>query len=348
MIKIGIIGMGRISAKHINGILKAGNAEIVAVCDIDPEKLKEAGDQLNIPESHRFKDYRNLVNCQDVEAVEICTPNYLHVPMATYAAKAGKAVQVEKPLGLSVSDGIDELMSVVKETKVVNMMDFSYRFKESVRYAKHLIENGRLGKLINVNIEYLQSGVFIPGRRLEWRFLKELAGSGTLADLGVHLIDLTRFLIGEFKSVCAMQSTVVKERMKLDSDELAPVLVDDVTSFVAMLENEVIANFMVTKCAIGEGNTIKYELYGTEGVIKFNLNKPDEIEICIGDVDKETAGLHTVKVPKSYVLEEQECFIRTLHGETLPYFPDISEGVRAQKVVDAVLKSAEEGRLVHL
>ncbi len=348
MVKIGIIGMGRISRKHIAGIKEYGNAVITAICDIDTEKLNEVGESLGIPEAYRFTDYLDLINCDEVEAVEICTPNYLHVPMATAAAKAGKAVQVEKPLGLSLNDGIDELTRVIEEKGVVNMMDFSYRFKEAVRYAKKLIDDGRLGKIVNVNIEYLQSGVFIPGRRLEWRFVKEFAGSGTLADLGVHLIDLTRFLLGEFRSVCAMQSTVVKERMKLDSDEFAPVLVDDITSFVASLENEVIANFMVTKCAIGEGNTIKYEIYGTEGVIKFNLNSQKEIALCIGDVDRETGGLHTVQVPDSYALGEQECFIRAIGGEILPYFPDVNEGVKAQRVVDAVLESAQSGRLINL
>lgn len=348
MVRIGIIGLGRISASHIDGIKKAGGAEITAICDIDSEKLQTIGDTLCIPESHRFTDYHDLICCPEVDAVEICTPNYLHVPMAIDAAKAGKHVQVEKPIGISSTDGIDQLLAAVEENGVVNMMDFSYRFRAAVRYAKHLLEQGKLGKLLNVNIEYLQSGVFIPGRRLEWRFVKEYAGSGTLADLGVHLIDMTRFLIGDFQSVCAMQSTVVKERMKLDSDEYAPVLVDDITSFVAKLEGDVIANFLVTKCAIGEANTIKYELYGTDGILKFNLNNPTELTLCIGEIDKETNCIHTVRVPDSFVLEEQACFIRSIKGEDLPYFPDLKEGVAAQKVVDAVLRSAQTASLVNL
>lgn len=350
MVKIGIIGVGRISAQHISGIKEFGNAEITAICDIDTEKLKTVGDELNIPEEYRFTDYFDLINCSEVQAVEICTPNYLHVAMATAAAKARKPVQVEKPLGISATKGIDELVSAIDENDVINMMDFSYRFKSAVRYAKDLIEQGKLGKLLNVNIQYLQSGVFIPGRRLEWRFVKEYAGSGTLADLGVHLIDLTRFLIGDFKSICAMQSTVVKERMKLDSDKYEPVLVDDITSFVAKLDGDVIANFMVTKCALGESNTIIYELYGTKGVIKFNLNNPDEIALCL-DVDyndRETVKAETTSVPNEYKLGEQECFIRTLHGEKLPHFPDVQEGIKAQMVVDAAMESAEKGIIVNL
>ena len=127
-------------------------------------------------------------------------------------------------------------------------------------------------------------------------------------------------------------------------------MVDDITSFVAKLDGDVIANFMVTKCALGESNTIIYELYGTKGVIKFNLNNPDEIALCL-DVDyndRETVKAETISVPTEYKLGEQECFIRTLHGENLPYFPDIKEGLKAQEVVDAVLKSAETQEMVKL
>lgn len=348
MLKIGIIGVGRISAVHIAGIKAAGNSVITAICDIDEQKLKTVGDSLDIPSEYRFTDYKDLIKCSEVDAVEICTPNYLHVPMAIAAVKAGKPIEVEKPLSTDCNDDVKTLLDLIKEKNVVNMMCFSYRFFPAVRYAKHLIEKGLLGKIINVNIEYLQSGAFIPNRRLEWRFVKEYAGSGALADLGVHLIDMTRFLIGDFKSVSAMSSTVIKERMKLDSDEYAPVLVDDITSFIAKLQNDVIANFTVTRCAIGEENTIKYEIYGTDGVIKFNLTKPDELVLCIGEIDKETKSVHTVKVPATYNLGQEECFIKSCLGEDVKYFPSVEIGAECQMVVDALLKSSKTGMTVAL
>jgi len=348
MVKIGIIGMGRISAVHIAGIQKAGNARIVAICDIDPKKLHAAGDRLNIPMEYRFSDYMDLIRCSEVEAVEICTPNYLHASMALAAVQAGKSVEVEKPLSTSCAAGISELLAAIDEKQGVNMMCFSYRFMSAVRYARHLIDRGMLGKIINVNVEYLQSGVFIPGRRLEWRFVKEYAGSGTLADLGVHLIDMTRFLLGDFHSVYAMCSTVVKERRRLDSEEMAPVDVDDLTSCIARLDNDVIANFLVTKCAIGEDNTIKYEIFGTDGVLKFNLNRPDELTLCVGEIDRETKAIHTVQVPPQYRLGQEEAFIRAISGDVTEHFPIIREGAESQKVVDAILRSATENRVVSL
>ncbi len=347
MLKIGIVGCGRISAVHIWGIEQAGGTgKIVAVCDIDEDKLNATGDKLGIPQEYRFTNYMDLINCPEVEAVEVCTPNHLHVPIALEAAKAGKPVEIEKPLTTTYKDGVEELIKVIEEKNLPNMMCFSYRFMPAVRYAKHLLENGALGQIVNVNIEYLQSGVLIPGRRLEWRFVKEYAGTGTLGDLGVHLIDMTRFLVGEFKSVFAMQNTIVKERQKLDSDEFAPVEVDDITSFIASLENNVIANFLVTKCAVGESNTIKYEIYGTKGVIKFNLNKPGELTVC----SPATGGVPTVeKVAKEFFLGQEECFIDAASGTKVhPHYPDVREGGKSQIIVDAIQQSATEKRVVEL
>lgn len=348
MLRIGIVGTGRISAKHIGELQKLDNAVITAICDIDEEKLKNVGDSLNIPEEYRFVNYMDLIKCPEVDAVEICTPNYLHVPMALEVVKAGKHVEIEKPLTTFYKSDAEELLKSIEDKKIANMMCFSYRFMPAVRYAKHLLENNMLGKIVNVNVEYLQSGVFIKGRRLEWRFVKEFSGTGTLCDLGSHLIDMTRFLVGDFVSVCGMSNIVVKERKKLDSEEYANVDTDDLTSFIARLENDVLANFLVTKCAIGEGNTIKYEIYGTDGVIKFNLNNPDEITLCVGEVDKETGGTHTVMVPAEYRLSQEDAFVRSALGEETPYYPRAEEGAKCQKILDAVAKSAAENKIVYL
>ena len=348
MEKIGIIGLGRISGNHIGQLLNCADAKITAVCDIDAEKLKSAGDRLNIPESHRFADYRELIACPDVEAVEICTPNYLHVPMALDVVRAGKAVEIEKPLSTTYENGVGELASEVNRTGLPAMMCFSYRFMPAVRYAKDLIEQGKLGKLINVMVEYLQSGVFIPGRKLEWRFVKEYAGSGTLGDLGVHLIDMTRFLVGDFESVYAMSKTVVTERQKLDSDEFAPVLVDDLTGMMARLKGGVIANMLFTKCAIGESNTIRFEIYGTDGIIKFNLNNPNEITLCFSGEKRTDGKQETIPVPEEYRHGQEYALVQAVQGNLTPYFPSVIEGAACQRILDAAVRSAAENRIVTL
>ena len=348
MIRVGIIGTGRVSRKHINGLLEVSDAKITAICDVDEEKLASVGDELAIPSSHRFTDYNELLACADVDAVEICTPNHLHVPIAIAAIKAGKAVEIEKPLSTCYEHGVDDLLALIEETGATNMMCFSYRFMPAVRYAKHLIESGKLGKIVNVSVEYLQSGTFIPGRKLEWRFVKEYAGSGTLGDLGVHLIDMTRFLIGDFRSVYGMSRIVVKERQKIGSDEIGLVNTDDLTGFMARLDGDVIANFLVTKCAIGESNTIKYEVFGTDGVIKFNLNDPEKITIAYAKENKTDGEPVTYPVPEEYRLGQEECFIKAVNGEISEHYPCASEGAKCQRIVDAILKSAEENVVVSL
>lgn len=347
MLKIGIIGLGGIAKKHIRELLEAPDAKITAICDIDGQKLRTEGDRLQIPEAYRFTDYKALIACPEVEAVEVCTPNYLHIPMAMEVAKAGKALELEKPLSVDYQ-GVDKLVQAIEEKGIVNMTCFSYRFMPAVRYAKHLIEAGKLGKIIHVDVAYLKSSAFWAGRRLDWRFVKEYAGCGVIGDLGVHLIDMTRYLVGDFQSVYATTEIVVKQRQKLDSDEYAPVETEDLAAFLAKLEGNVKANFLISRCAIGNSNTIKYEIYGTEGVLQFNLNNPKELTLCIGEVDRETDSLHTVKVPKAYYAGQEETFIRAALGKQPEDLPTVQQGAMCQKIVDAIVRSAETDTVVKI
>ena len=345
MLKIGIIGVGGIAQSHIKMLEKVPQAKICAICDINEEALQKVGDKLEIPLSHRFTDYRDLIACEDVQAVEICTPNYLHVPMAMDVVKAGKAVEVEKPLGVDYN-GVDALLQLIKEKGVVNMTCFSYRFRPAVRYARQLIQEGKLGDIIHANVAYLKSSGFWAGRRLDWRFEKQYAGCGVSGDLGVHLMDMVSYLAGEYQSVYATTDIVVKQRQKLDSDEYAPVETEDVAMVLATLKGGARVNFQVSRCAIGNSNTIKFEIYGTEGVLRFNLNNPKELTVCVGEVDRETDSLHTVTVPKKYELGQEETFIRAALGEDSGDAPSVREGAACQKIVDALILSAQTDTVV--
>lgn len=247
--------------------------------------------------------------------------------------------QISSTAGVVLSFKTDsDFLKIDISTESATIRDF---------FSFDIIVNGSLKGYIDnidagVNLENYLERKYTLGR---FEKVFEL-GSGTLADLGVHLIDMTRFLLGDFSSICAMSSTVVDKRMKLDSDEYAPVEVDDITSFVAKLKNGAIANFLVTKCAIGESNTIIYEIFGTEGVIKFNLNNPEELTFCTAKSDM-TANSETVKVPREYFLEQEECFIDAVNGKINPYYPSVAEGASCQTIVDAALKSATEHIIVN-
>lgn len=349
MVRLGIIGLGAVfNFGHLAHLENVKNHKIVAICDINEDKLKEYGEKLGIEEKYRFNDYKELLKCEEIDAVEICTPNFLHVKMAKAAANAGKAVEIEKPLSIDCN-GIDELVTLIENKNIPNMMCFSYRFKPAVQYAKKLIDDGKLGKIINVSIEYLKDSAFMPGRKLEWRFIKSMAGSGVLGDLGVHLVDMTKFLVGDFKTVYAMKDIVVKERQYETKNEVGKVETDDIVSFIAKLENNIIANFTVTRCALGNSNTIKYELYGTNGVIKFNLNNPEELTWGILKDGNHEVELITEKIPDEYLkIDQEQTFIDAVMGKKADFLPDIREGAICQRVVDAILESSETGMPVEL
>ena len=347
MLGIGIIGLGRISGKHIGDNKASKDARTAAICDIDIEKLNTKGDELGIDQAHRFERYEDLIACPDVDAVEICTPNYLHCRMALAAARAGKPFCVEKPLDINL-EATRALQEALREKSVPNMVCFTHRLKSAVRYAKEIIDEGLLGEIITVNVAYLQSGVFIPGRRFEWRFDKPQTGSGALADLGSHLLDMAMFLVGDITSVSGQTGTVVKKRKRLDSEEYADVLVDDYCNFIARFQNGASALFNITKCAIGHSNTIKFEVFGRDGIISFNLNEPDTLDVCLGKIDAEGNGLHTVKVPERYRVNQGQMFYDLILGREPNQLPTVEDGLRVQRVLDAVLASAEQHRVIDL
>lgn len=348
MIRIGIIGVGGIAnGVHIPGINAADGGILTAICDVDKKRLKQVGDTYNIPENRRFEDYHELIACNDVDAVEICTPNYLHVPMAIDAVKAGKPVNVEKPLSVNVTEA-KKLECALQENRVPNMMCFSYRFKPAVRYAKEILNRKLLGDILSVNVEYLKSSAFMEGRRLDWRFVKEYAGTGVLGDLGVHLVDMAQFLVGDMTRVCGEAGIIVKQRKKLDSDELADVETDDYCNFMADFECGAHGMFTVTRCAIGHDNTIKYDIFGTKGVLSFNLNNPNELNLCIGEIDVESYGMHKVMVPEKYGITQEQMFIDMASGKKCEYLPTVADGMKCQKILDSLLKSSTDKTWIDL
>jgi len=302
---------------------------------------------LNLDAKYRFKDYMDLINCDEVDAVQICTPNYLHVEMATAAVKKGKPIEVEKPLGLDYKDTLP-LTKALEENPVPNMMCMSYRFKPAVRFAKWIMNKNLIGDIISIDVQYLKSSAFMEGRRLDWRFVKKYAGTGVLGDLAVHLIDLATLLAGDLKKVSAQTKIIVKERKKLDSEEIAPVETDDYCSFIGEMDNGILANFLITRCAIGNVNTIKFDVYATNGVISFNLNNPEELGVCIGEVDVKSDGLHTVKVPKEFYAKQEQSFVDLVNGKECEHLPKVEDGVKLQKILDAILESADKQKWVNI
>ncbi len=175
-VRIGLIGCGGIGrGAHLAKLAGIADCEITALCDINEDALNRAADQYGVPPQRRFTDYRDLVACPDVDAVEVCTPNNMHVPCALAAVEAGKPVNVEKPLSVSC-EAAQPLLDLLAEKPVVSMMCFSYRFLPAVQYARHLLSQGLLGDIVSVSVEYLKDSGLWEGRRWPCRSASPAAG----------------------------------------------------------------------------------------------------------------------------------------------------------------------------
>ncbi len=346
--RIGIIGLGGIAhGRHIPELVKIENAQIVAVCDIDAKKLRDTGDELGIPEAYRFTDYRDLIACPDVDAVEICTPNHLHVPMAVEAVKAGKYVNLEKPVALCAAEA-EALKKLLDEKQTNAMVCFSNRFRAPFRYARHLIEQGVIGRILTLNIAYLKDSGLRPGRKLEWRFIREYAGTGVLGDLAVHLIDMAQFLAGDILSVCSQMGVIVDKRPKEDGSGIGVAETDDFCSFLAEMAGGVHAVFDISRCVVGQTNGVRFLVCGDKGTISCDVEDPKCIGIVSRVTDPDQPKMHSIPIPDEFYGCQEQCFVDFTQGKKQPFFPGIEDGVISQRILDAVELSAKERRWVDI
>lgn len=347
-IRIGSVGIGSISrGVHLPGIDRSPDLRLTAVCDIDPEALRYARETYGIDEAHCFTDYRDLIRCPDVDAVDISTPNCVHYEIALAAAEAGKPYAVEKPITMTAAEA-DRLAAVTKEKGVQSMVCFSYRFKAAARYARDLVERGMIGDIYHVDMQYYQAwGLPHCNTPLVWRFEKQYTGSGALGDLGSHALDLVRFVTGkEYRRVVSHAGTFVHEREKLDGSGMGKVDVDDFANYFAEMDGGTAATFRITRFGYGRGNYQTMEIYGSRGAIQYSLDHTpdaDEIEICIGEANAEAHVFTKLPIPAKFKVDQMQSFADLLNGKADGKAATIEDGRVNQHVMDAVLRSAETG-----
>lgn len=352
-IRVGSVGIGGISnGVHLPGILKSPDLELVAVCDINPERLKAAQEKYGIDDAHAFLDYHDLINCPDVDAVDISTSNDAHFEIAMAAVEAGKPYALEKPITLT-SEEADILAAKTKEKNVKNMVCFSYRFKAAARYAKDLIAQGVIGHVYHVDMQYFQAwGLPRANTPLVWRFVQEKTGSGALGDLGCHALDLVRFVTGkEYTKLVGHTGTYVKERKLLDGDGMGKVDVDDFSNYMAEMGEDTSCSFQITRFAYGRGNYQRMEIYGEKGAIVYSLDvEPgvDEIEVCIGDTYASANTYTKLPIPDKYKVDQMQSFADIINDKADGMAATIFDGQVNQHAVDAVIESAAEGKWVTL
>ena len=347
IIRYGIIGCGSIArGVHIPGIQAASGAEITAVCDADPERLEQTRKSLGLPPEAAFTDYIAMLDSGLVDAVSVTTPNNVHVPIAMAAAERGIPFACEKPLSVDAPTA-KPLYDLVMRTGLKNMVCFSYRFKKAARYARDLIAEGRIGKIRHIYVRYLQ-GWGNPEKDCArvWRFDRAASGSGTLADLGSHMLDLVRFLTGEeYTRFTAQNGTFVFDRRSVDpakNGKREPVDVDDYAHYFAETADGIAASFEISRNAFGRGNFQHIEIYGDRGALTYELEDDDTLEICEG-ADEGSHTFRRLEIPQKYHVSQMQCFIDRLHGDETGLAATVADGYEDMLELDEIIRSSDEG-----
>jgi predicted dehydrogenase len=315
------------------------------VVDVTDDLASSARDRLG------FADYatnwKDVVGRPDIDVVDICTPNNSHAEIAIAAAKAGKHILCEKPLALDAAEA-KAMLDAVDAAGVTHMVAFNYRHAPAVIMAKQLVDAGRIGEILTFHGRYLQDWSADPSTPLSWRFQKKLAGSGALGDVGTHIIDMTRYIMGDFQSVNAIVRTHISERplQKGVFDKMASaqrdasgpkgrVDVDD--AFITMIHfaNGAAGTIEATRNAYGHHNGLGFEINGTKGSIIFDYQRLNELQVMFGDEQAELHGFRTLHMGPAHP-----------YGEHLWPIPGLGVGYIDVKIIECFnfIKAVTEGR----
>jgi predicted dehydrogenase len=205
-IKTAVIGLG-VGMAHAKGYQANPDAELIAICDIDPVRLKERGDILGMPAAQRFIDYKDVFALPELDVVSIALPNHLHAPVSIEALQAGKNVLCEKPLARTPEEA-STMVAAAKACDRQLMVCFNYRFREDTRWLMSMRDAGKYGDIYYARAGWLRN-TGIPGAG-GWFTTKAKSGGGPLIDLGVHILDLTLWLMGYPRALSVSGSTFAK------------------------------------------------------------------------------------------------------------------------------------------
>ena len=338
---------------------------MVAVAGRNQDAVAEAAKRYGYEKY--YTDWRDLIADDDVQLFDNGGPNDAHAEPCIAAAEAGKHILCEKPLGRTAEES-KEMWDAVVKAGVKHMVAFNYRFVPAVRQIRKIVESGALGQIYHFRAQYLQEWI-MPHYDMPmiWRLQKSSAGSGALGDLGAHIIDLGRYLVGEISSVSAMTKTFIKERPD-GSGGMGTVDVDD--AFVSAVEfaNGAIGTLEATRYAGGRKNGNRFEINGEKGSIAFNLERMNEMEVYwVGEEPQETQGFKNVIVsepyhpwwenwwPQGHIIGWEHTFVHEIthlldciinDQDVAPSGAEFEDGYRAAVVCDAIVASAESKRQV--
>lgn len=380
-INVGIIGYQFMGRAHSNAWLqvqKFFDLDIKPVlkiaCGRRTELLQNFADNWGWEEIEN--DWKNVIERDDIDIIDIAVPQHLHYEIALAASKAGKHVFLEKPMAMSLKQAQDMEAAAIASGKV-HYLNHNYRRCPAVRLAKKMIDEGKIGRIFHWRGAYLQDWIADPDFPLTWHLQKDMAGSGPHGDLNSHSVDLARYLVGEISEITGMTAQFISERPLPDSSAatfkggssgkgMGKVTVEDASFMTVKFENGALGSFEASRFARGRKNYNFFEIYGSKGSLIFNLERMNELQFFNTDDNEGEQGFRTILAteschdyitnwwPPGHIIGYEHEFIHAVFdflvavntgGEIHPNFTD---GVREMMVLDAGLMSAAEGRTVKL
>src|ERR1051325_4503125 len=369
-LNVALIGYGFMGRTQSNAFRKVNNffdleyqPVMKAVCARDEAKVKAFADKWGWESTEC--DWRKIIERDDIDLVDIGSPNNTHAEIAIAAAKAGKMVLCEKPLGRNAGEA-DRMVKAVEKAKVPNMVWYNYRRVPAVTLAKQLIDEGKLGRIFHYRAKFLQDWTIskdLPqGGAGLWRLDAKVAGSGVTGDLLAHCIDTAIWLNGSFKDVNAMTETFIKERKHTLTGKTEKVGIDDACAFLAHFDNGSLATFESTRYARGHKALYTFEINGENASIFWDLHDLHRLQYFDHSDQGKIRGWRNIHVSDSdhpycgnwwvpgLQLGYEHSFVHQIADflkgiETgKPARPDFRDGLATDYVTDAVLKSGRSGK----
>jgi len=314
-------------------------------------------------------DYRDLLRRDDIHIIHCCTPNDMHREVVIAAVEAGKHVYCDKPLARNLAEA-EDMCAAARKGRRTYQMAFNYRFVPALLRAKELMREGFLGELLCFRAAYLHAGYVDPERPMSWRLDAGRSGGGALLDLGSHIIDLVRHLLGDCRRVRAMTRTFTPRRpVRKGSPETAPVEVDDAVWMQAEMTCGAIGTLEASRVSTGASDEIRLELHGRLGAIAFNLMDPNWLYVYDNRLPEEPLGgmrgftrvesVQRYPAPASLAVPKNTVGWLRFHVASIHSFlenvaagrpgdPSLEDGLAVQRVMDAAYRSESSGDWVNL
>jgi predicted dehydrogenase len=370
---VAVVGSGFMGKVHSNAYLKIPYSfasplaipRLRVLCGRNPARTEATARSLGF--EGWCTDWKELMRDPEVRIVDVCTPDSEHAAPSIAAAEAGKHVICEKPMAMTVADA-RSMAEAAKKAGVKNMLCHSYRFIPAVRLARKLVEDGTLGTVYHFRAVYLQEVGHDPGALIEDCWYASGTRSGVLLGIGSHVIDMARFLVGEFRTVSGLVKTYNPSR-KTRAGKTETVSADEGNIALVEFASGATGTIESSGVAAGRRNAQMWEINGSRGSIMFDLEDLNHLRVCTDGMGKEIRGfadvsvtdpvhpLQTLYLPPGHNAGWEYGHVHALHHfvecvagnkPVSPYGATFEDGYRVQVIMKAIADSSASGRRIAL